>query len=431
MKMDQTGARVVQSALLRCALLRSLVLLYLMAAVNHAVADTAMHSNPYGESMHHTCSSGLVDKTACFLLKQHLKIKAYIGSPEDQFQLGKMYNTGYLGEVNRKTAVKWFTKSAEQSYLPAYVELGRLLESGFGGHQDHELALRYFRKAAEKNDRAGQYELARVHTEGMFLQVDYEYAALWLKQSAKHGYAPAQIMLAQFYRQGHGLDSNAEQSFYFYKQAAQQGYAAAQFFVADFLAQGHGVEKNISKARVWYERAAQNGLPQAQTTLADYYLNGQGVDKSPIDALFLLRKAADQEFHEAWYQLGNYFLGGGNSAAYEHSGETDESNDEKLQRAFYWFNKAAVHGNPLAATQVSQLQEQGVAVDEELFEQFETENKAWLGDVNAQLKLAKYFAQQNDASTLSRYWNERTESLKGDDASDSIVTHWFERLARL
>ncbi len=357
----------------------------------------------YDARIQNTCSKGLANKTACFLFKQHLTIKANMGDPKDQYQLATFYANGALGFVDRKKAVKWHQEALGQSYLPSYVALGRLYESGFAGTKDLNLALHYFRRAAESNNMEGQYELARVYTEGMFLQVDYQHAVRWLKQSARQGYGPSQIKLAQYYQQGLGVEKNLDEAARLFLQAAEQGYAIAQFSLAllheEELVAGHSLETAV----LWLKEAAKQGSPQAQSRLAVLLLSGAitDTDQNPANALLMLRRAADQHHHNAMYALGMLYYKG------EHV-------QKDKHKALHWFSMAARQSHSAAMSMASELKTElaDSAKVQAQAKAYGMENKAWLGDIAAQVYMAKYYEQDEHAnsSVQSRFWLARAEA---------------------
>tara|TARA_B100001057_G_scaffold415570_1_gene433140 strand:- start:305 stop:523 length:219 start_codon:yes stop_codon:yes gene_type:complete len=61
-----------------------------------------------------------------------------------------MYKEGIGVTQNDKTAIKWYTLSAEQGYAVAQFLLGTIFLKGEGVSQDHKTAAKWFTLSAEQ-----------------------------------------------------------------------------------------------------------------------------------------------------------------------------------------------------------------------------------------------------------------------------------------
>ncbi|MEO6094620.1 MAG: DUF4062 domain-containing protein [Fibrobacteria bacterium] len=131
------------------------------------------------------------DSTKAFLRK------AMDGSPEDQFQVGAMYEQG--------------------KDVP---------------HND-TLALRWYKKAAEKGLAESQYKVALMYRAGKgTLKSSYQ-AARWFQSAAEQGHAKAQVKLGQMYRNGKGVERNETTAFKWFLKAADQKDPDAEKIIAE------------------------------------------------------------------------------------------------------------------------------------------------------------------------------------------------------
>ncbi len=86
-------------------------------------SDTPSPSNPY------------VPAFGTATLEQ-LRQMAEKGDPAAEYALGHRYAAGQEVKLNEREAVRWFTKAAEQGYVPAQSKLGSFYYSGRGVPQD-------------------------------------------------------------------------------------------------------------------------------------------------------------------------------------------------------------------------------------------------------------------------------------------------------
>lgn len=85
--------------------------------------------------------------------KARFKTAAEQGEPEAQFMLASIYlDLGDYDELERnpKEAYRWFSRSAQQNYIPAYAALASLYENGFGVEKDLEVARNWYKKSCDQ-----------------------------------------------------------------------------------------------------------------------------------------------------------------------------------------------------------------------------------------------------------------------------------------
>ncbi len=283
--------------------------------------------------------------------------RAMEGDPVAQFCLGFMYkNHGKIAvtdrnltEVEREVksreeTEKWYTKAADQGYLPAQNNLGvmyvrRYEESDHENHQAREKALEWFRKAADQGYPPAQFNLCII--------VEHEKTALeWCTKAAKQGYSPAQAHLGNLYYHGNGVSKNSKLAVKWFGTAAEQGDALAQNNLGICYATGFGVDKNLEKSFSWSKKAAEQGDAAGQFATAINYMLGEGVDKNFEEAFKWFQKAAQQDHITAQNNLAFMYSRG-------------EGTSQNLEMANRWYLRAAQLGSPIAQRNIGRKFENG------------------------------------------------------------------------
>ena len=119
------------------------------------------------------------------------------------------------------------------------------------------------------------------------------------------------------------------------QRAAEQGNPNAQAILGTMYKRGWGVERNDSQAYEWLEKSAKQGNKMAQNNLAGLYArdNTQNNDDKVLQMLH--QSAENSNAVSAHYNLGVMYENGYGTAV-------------DLQKAEYYFSKAAASGNKRA-----------------------------------------------------------------------------------
>ncbi|MDQ3001925.1 MAG: DUF4062 domain-containing protein [Fibrobacterota bacterium] len=123
--------------------------------------------------------------------------KATDGSPEDQFQVGKMYEEGNDVSQNDSMSFRWFKKAADQGFTEAQYKVALMYRTGKGTKKSTFQAVRWFQAAAEQ------------------------------------GHPKAQVKLGQMYRNGKGVERNETTAFKWFLKAADQKDPDAEKIIAE------------------------------------------------------------------------------------------------------------------------------------------------------------------------------------------------------
>jgi hypothetical protein len=210
--------------------------------------------------------------------------QARAGDTDLQFNLGTLYEAGYLGEPDYERAVSWYQNAAAQDLPAAMQRLGELYAKGLGVEQDLEKSLALYREAADLGYAPAQFSLAVAFEKGLGVEVDMDQASLWYLRAANQGLAAAQYNLGRMFVLDEGTGRDPEQALAWYRKAAEGGLAEAQNNLGLMYESGLGVSQDNAAAARWYKLAADQGLAIAQNNLGVMYHYGRGVARDPSRA---------------------------------------------------------------------------------------------------------------------------------------------------
>jgi uncharacterized protein len=221
--------------------------------------------------------------------------KPPVETADAQCTLGKNYSDIF----DRKQAVYWFKKAAEQGHLEAQYWLGWLYIREVDELFDVKLGLQYFKSSAEAGYVESMVWLARHYMYGSppleKKDKDYKQAFYWFCKAAEHNHAVAQRRLGYMYQEGLGATKDDGQAAIWYQKSAEQGDAKAQCELGWIYQSGTGVAQNDKLALSWYLKSAKQGYVHAQGALGTLYELGECVPS--VDhkkAIKWYRKAAQQ-----------------------------------------------------------------------------------------------------------------------------------------
>jgi len=91
-----------------------------------------------------------------------VRSEAEAGQAWAQFNVGLMYENGWIVQRDVEEAIAWYRKSAEQGYGAAFNNLGVLYEQGKGVERDRSKAVAFLRRAAEQGNAVARENLAEL-----------------------------------------------------------------------------------------------------------------------------------------------------------------------------------------------------------------------------------------------------------------------------
>ena len=109
------------------------------------------------------------------------RVKASAGDVVAQFSLGAMI---YYGEADTAQALDWFRRAAAKGYAPAEFQMGLVYDFGFVVAQDDREALTWYRKAADHGSAAAQRAVGDFYRKGRGVAADAAEAARWYRRGA-------------------------------------------------------------------------------------------------------------------------------------------------------------------------------------------------------------------------------------------------------
>ena len=116
--------------------------------------------------------------------------KANQGDADAQFNLALLYYTGLGIPQDRRYAIYWYTKAAEQGHIQAQYFLGKLYNFGDGieVRQDFKLAVYWLTKASEQGHVQAQYLLGHMYEYDDEPPQDYKLAFFWYTKAAEQNH---------------------------------------------------------------------------------------------------------------------------------------------------------------------------------------------------------------------------------------------------
>ncbi|MDE0635746.1 MAG: tetratricopeptide repeat-containing serine protease family protein [Candidatus Poribacteria bacterium] len=274
-----------------------------------------------------------------FMYKNHSKIAA----------MDRSFTETAREAICRKETKKWYTKAADQGYLPAQNDLGVMYvsfyeESDRENFQELEMAKEWFQKAAGQDYPPAQFNLGIIteHENAVF-------ALEWYTKAAEQEYPPAQDHLGSLYYHGDSVEQNPISAVKWFRAAAEQGYPPAQHNLGICYEKGFGVNKNLEHAFRWWKKAAEQGNANGQFAIALSYQLGDAVDKNDKEALKWYEKAAKQDHIDAQNNLAKMY----NDYALKLKKDEEKDYSEEGSKYYFemanrWYLRASQNGNPTA-----------------------------------------------------------------------------------
>jgi TPR repeat protein len=134
-----------------------------------------------------------------------------------QYCLGLMYENGQGVPQDKKEAVNWLLKSAEQKNLLAQSLIR-------GGYQ------KLHKQAAEQGDSYAQRFLGASFYLGLGVTQDYAEAAKWYKKAAEQGDSSAQNILGAMYEMGKGIPKDYVEAYKWFSISGESGNGYGQLY---------------------------------------------------------------------------------------------------------------------------------------------------------------------------------------------------------
>ena len=240
------------------------------------------------------------DQHYASLSEEHFRKAAETGDAIAQNMLADMYCHRLIGkemtkEDRNSIALKWYTKSAEQSYYIAEYNLAWFYYKY--GEYDLNKTIEWERKAAEHGYVKAQYELgnclnwgcpdANYITWSTGRRIDdIDTPISWYAKAAEQGNIDAMMEIANCYRDRGANDKYAQydKAIIWYKKAAELGNDDALFFLGECYS-NYPYPPNYDEALNWYMKATKGKRygAQAEREVGSIYCYGYGNVKKDLD----------------------------------------------------------------------------------------------------------------------------------------------------
>jgi hypothetical protein len=230
---------------------------------------------------------------------------------------------------------------ARQGDVRAMDQLGILYTSGKGVEPDRREALMWFRRAAENGYVSSQYNYA-------VLLIDERKESLainWLKKADANGHVRACHKLGELYHEGRGVPKSSDEAYEYFLRNARNGIPASMKWVAVLWQNGDGTERRPEDAAVIIEYLAELGDATSQVMMGNTYDAAVGVEKDDAKAIEWYLKAARQGSTTAMNNLGVMLS----------PRLLNDNPHADVVESFKWFNLAAGDGMEFAARQREKL----------------------------------------------------------------------------
>lgn len=249
--------------------------------------------------------------------EQLLLVESQSGSVLATHDLGKLYFTDKLGEIDLEKSQRYYSEA-----LKGFLET---------------------EPKAKKLKPYVQYRIGKMYCYGLGAKQDYSQAFDWFLKSSKENNKFAQFSLANLYYYGNGVEKDLSQAFLWYQKSASQGQPYASYAVAQMYSKGEYVSKDDNTAQQYYTQALSGFLNLERKEQADenlfykigmMYKNGLGTDIDVSRAIDCFQRSADNKWSS--YQLGKLYLFGADGL------------EKDKEKAIKWLTKSADDGNEYA-----------------------------------------------------------------------------------
>jgi hypothetical protein len=118
------------------------------------------------------------------------------GNPEAQFKVGEMYETGTGVEQDKREAIYWTIRSANQKHETARFKLLYWDLEKQGLNAENKTRLEELNNKAKQGNAQAQYYLGRIYAHGVGINKNPDVAINWLNKAASAGVLEAELELA-------------------------------------------------------------------------------------------------------------------------------------------------------------------------------------------------------------------------------------------
>ncbi|MBW8880545.1 MAG: SEL1-like repeat protein, partial [Asticcacaulis sp.] len=265
--------------------------------------------------------------------------EAKAGNAQSQFNLGRIFYTGYGVKQDDGEARHWFCEAAKQDHPIAKSQCAAMMYNGQGGPEDKALAMAYAKESAEKGDPYGEALYGFwTYQDGVRAgntTADARTIA-YLVDAADHGEVVAQSLLGSTIFYFSGPTQDMPRAIRYLRMCDAKGLPMCSGALGAVLYYGYGgtaVDMDAGLAKL--VRAADAGHAESCGVLANIYNDQSGGHYDEVKALKYARMGAAAAKPDAAAEL---VLG-----LYTYLGVQVPKDMEEGRRII---RLAAEHGNP-------------------------------------------------------------------------------------
>ncbi len=280
-----------------------------------------------------------------------LNTEAAAGNGQSQFDLGRVYYTGYSVPADLTLARKWFCEAARQDHPIAKSQCAGMMYNGQGGPVDEASAMALLKDSAAKSEPYGMalYGFFTI-AESARRNVDEAQpeAIAYLVRAADSGEMIAQATLGTvvFFYGTHGATQDVPRAVGYIRQAAAQNDPMSMDMLGMMLVSGrNGVEKDVPGGLRLLKAAASAGKADAAAVLAILMSNDDLGVRDDAAAFAYARQAAKDGDRQGQVVLAKFYYFG-------------QGTQKNLIEAARWFSAAAAQGD---AESIEALKEPDIA----------------------------------------------------------------------
>lgn len=294
----------------------------------------------------------LKDKTRRNYASDALQLLRQVAEQGDAYacyRIGKHYENGDFGQVDKQRALEWYKTSVDLRSPEAMVALGRLLREAYPSDvKAPQLSAKLFNRAAELGSKSGFGALGNAYADGNGVPRNGAKALEYYSKASEMGLISADVGIGDMYRDGLAMPRDYNKAFQYYQKAANNGSKSGMQRLARMGVSGTLPASEKGKTLQYVSRAASMGDPRSMAYMADLYATGNSVLRDDRLAAEWYTKAADAGLVRAMVELYIRY-------------ETGLGVPQNSQVANQWFSRA-MQASPAKVISAAKMYERGDGV---------------------------------------------------------------------
>lgn len=221
-----------------------------------------------------------------------------------QYETAAQYELGHLyrGLDLMTLSACCFQCASDQGYLAATYWLGNLYYEGLGVKENIQRAFDCYEYAAKRGLADAMNNYADMHFRGETVPQNDEIAHHWFRKAAMLGVSEAMFTMGYMFEKGVGVEADADQSIYWFEQSAMHG----DLYAANYLGHKAMQRGEFDEAFIWYLQAAEGQDVEGEYNVGFCYEEGVGVGQNLQKAKYWYQRAALQGDDQAKEKLSRF-----------------------------------------------------------------------------------------------------------------------------